>query len=183
VVGQPQTEVLTIAQSGDSGKLVLFTLVYILNFVLLACFTRFKDARFLGLPLLLLLGWCLVSTTWSVLPDGTIRRVVAMTGTLIVGLYAGQRFNEDRLSAAFCTAATVACIALAGNQGRCAIGRETMTQPENLALTQTHQGRGSLDREPSVRQVNHNTKPGQFLTAHLDHRHRTSPRTSRRQFA
>jgi exopolysaccharide production protein ExoQ len=109
-IGQPDTEVLMIAESGDSGKQVLFTLVYILNFVLLGCFTRFKDTRFLGLPLLLLLGWCLVSTTWSVLPDGTIRRVVAMTGTLIVGLYAGQRFNEDRLSAAFCVAATVACI-------------------------------------------------------------------------
>src|SRR5271166_4335158 len=71
--------------------------------------------------------------------------------------------------------------AFAGNQARCAIDGEGTTQPENLAPAQTHQRRGGLDCEPAVCQVDHDTKPGQFLTAHLDHRHRTSPRTSRRQ--
>src|SRR5208337_1272396 len=71
--------------------------------------------------------------------------------------------------------------AFAGNQARCAIDGEGTTQPENLAPAQTHQRRGGLDCEPAVCQVEHDRKPGQFLTAHLDHRHRTSPRTSRRQ--
>src|SRR5271165_5820373 len=71
--------------------------------------------------------------------------------------------------------------ALAGTQGRCAIGSEGTTQPENLAPAQIRQRRRGLDGDPAVRQVGHDTKPGQFLTAHLDHRHRTSPRTSRRQ--
>jgi hypothetical protein len=48
-----------------------------------------------------------------------------------------------------------------------------------LAPPQTHQCCGSLDRDPAVCQIDHDTQPGQFLTAHLDHRHRTSPRTPR----
>ena len=39
-------------------------------------------------------------------------------------------------------------------------------------------------REPIIREINHHTQPGQFPIAHLDHpRHRTSPRTFRRQCA
>src|SRR5271167_270254 len=73
--------------------------------------------------------------------------------------------------------------AFARTQRRCAISSERTTQPENLTPAQTHQRRGGLDCDPAVCQVDHDTKPGQFLTAHLDHRHRTSPRTSRQQLA
>jgi hypothetical protein len=51
---------------------------------------------------------------------------------------------------------------LAGNEGRRAIGTEGTTRPENLAPAQTHQRRGSLERDPVIRQVDHDTKPGQF---------------------
>ncbi|MDB5399093.1 MAG: hypothetical protein JWQ55_1111, partial [Rhodopila sp.] len=60
---------------------------------------------------------------------------------------------------------------------------EGSTQPEHLAPAHTHQYRGSLNREPAVPQIDHHTQPGQLPIAHLDHRHRTSPRTSRRQMA
>ena len=91
-----------------------------------------------------------------------------------------------------CQNGTLECLAMlvvaratafAGTQRRCAISSERTTQPENLTPAQTHQRRGGLDCDPAVCQVDHDTKPGQFLTAHLNHRHRTSPRTSRRQLA
>ena len=104
---KPQTEVATISEAGDAGKQVLFALIYLMNLGLLVRFTRIRSWRFLGLPLLALLLWCAASTAWSVLPDGTARRVAAMAGTLVVGLYIGQRFDERQLSAGLCVAAAV----------------------------------------------------------------------------
>lgn len=108
VVDRPQTEVLTIAEAGDSGKQALLGLVYLLNIGLLLRSTRMRDWRFVGWPLAGLMVWCLASAAWSVIPDGTIRRAVAMLGTLAVGLYAGQRFNEIGVSAALTVAAAIA---------------------------------------------------------------------------
>jgi exopolysaccharide production protein ExoQ len=108
LIDKPQTEVTAIQETGDAGKQVLFALIYLVNLGLLVRFTRIRTWRFLGLPLLALLLWCVASIGWSALPDGTVRRVAAMMGTLMVGLYAGQRFDEKQLSAVLCVTAAVA---------------------------------------------------------------------------
>ena len=65
-----------------------------------------------------------------------------------------------------------------------AIGREYPAEAVDLTATQPHQRRCRINREPIIREINHHPQPGQFPIAHLDYtRHRTSPRTFRRQDA
>src|SRR5689334_25352209 len=74
--------------------------------------------------------------------------------------------------------------ALARRQTGRTIHRKNTAEAVNLTPTQPHQRRSGINREPIVRQVYHHTQSRQFPIAHLDHhRHRTSPRTSRRQLA
>lgn len=107
VLGRPQTEVMQIVEAGDSAKQLLLGVVYLLNLVLLFRYVRPWAWRFLGLPLLLLVVWAFVSTAWSVIPDGTIRRASALAGTVMVGLYLGLRYDERRLTQALATAAAL----------------------------------------------------------------------------
>jgi O-antigen ligase len=48
---------------------------------------------FLGAPLLLLTVWCLASVAWSVNPGVSLRRGAALLGAVILGSYAGLRFE------------------------------------------------------------------------------------------
>ena len=50
-------------------------------------------------------------------------------------------------------------------------------------MANTHQRVSRFQREPTIRQVDHHTQSAQFPNAHLDHRHRMSRRTPRRQVA
>jgi len=106
----PQMAVEDISEAGDATKQALFILVYALNAALLLRFVRPRAWCFIGLPLFTLLLWCFASTTWSMLPEGTNRRVVAVAGSVLVGLYAGLRFDERRLTAALQLAAMLMVI-------------------------------------------------------------------------
>ena len=108
VLDRPQTEVASISEAGDAVKQIVLGLFYLLNVMLLARFIRPWAWRFLGLPLMALTALCFCSIAWSVIPDGTLRRTAALAGPLIVGLYAGLRYDEDRLTRALAVAAAVA---------------------------------------------------------------------------
>jgi exopolysaccharide production protein ExoQ len=108
VLDRPQTEVGTISEAGDAAKQLMLGGFYLLNLMLLALFVRPSAWRFLGLPLLALVTWSFASAAWSVIPDGTIRRAIALGGPVVVGLYAGMRHDEDCLTRALCVAALLA---------------------------------------------------------------------------
>jgi exopolysaccharide production protein ExoQ len=40
--------------------------------------------------------WALASTAWSVLPGQTLRRSIALLGTMLIGLYMGLKFNPKQ---------------------------------------------------------------------------------------
>jgi exopolysaccharide production protein ExoQ len=78
---------------GDQAQQTALLVIYAVGAVLLLLQVPLRRLLFLGLPLLLLLAWCMASITWSVNPDGTLRRVAALLGTVIIGAYAGIRFD------------------------------------------------------------------------------------------
>ena len=70
---------------------------------------------------------------------------------------------------------------LARHHGGRATDRQSPPQSIHLPSPQANQCACSLNRQPPVRQIDQHAQPRQLPLAHLDHRHRTSPRTSRRQ--
>jgi exopolysaccharide production protein ExoQ len=46
--------------------------------------------------LTVILFWAVASTAWSVLPGQTLRRSVALLGTMLIGLYMGMKFNPKQ---------------------------------------------------------------------------------------
>jgi len=71
--------------------------------------------------------------------------------------------------------------ALLRDQSLCATGVKCSTKPENLATADIHQRASGFRRERAIRQIDHHAQPGQLPLAHPNHRHRTTPQTSRRQ--
>ncbi|HEX2942126.1 MAG TPA: O-antigen ligase family protein [Rhodopila sp.] len=110
VIEGPQTEVQQISEAGDAMKQLIMGFVYLLNLMLLVRSVRPWAWRFLGLPLMALTAWCFTSVLWSAIPDGTLRRAAALSGAVIVGLYAGLRYNEQILTRALAIAAGLAAI-------------------------------------------------------------------------
>ncbi|HQT80368.1 MAG TPA: O-antigen ligase family protein [Rhodopila sp.] len=110
VIEGPQTEVQQISEAGDAGKQLVMGIVYLLNLTLLVRSVRPWAWRFLGLPLMALTAWCFTSVLWSAIPDGTLRRAAALSGPLIVGLYAGLRYDERKLTRSLAIAAGLAAI-------------------------------------------------------------------------
>lgn len=53
----------------------------------------FRMLGYAGVPILLLTAWCAISTLWSVNPDVTLRRSVAMCGVVVLGTWLGLRFG------------------------------------------------------------------------------------------
>jgi hypothetical protein len=51
----------------------------------------------LGWPLILLLTWSFLTIGWSGLPDVTLRRCIALLGTVIVGVYGGLRYRPAEM--------------------------------------------------------------------------------------
>ena len=103
-------EMEKISEGGDSNKQLILSLFYVINLVFLVRIVRPWAWNFIGIPLLGLTVLCFASIAWSVIPDGTARRAVAVTGPVVVGLYVGLRFDERRLTGAICTAAGLALI-------------------------------------------------------------------------
>ncbi len=82
-----------VSGEGDAAKQAIFLLLYATGTLLLLTRVRLRQVLFLGAPLLLLAVWCFASTFWSVNPEGTLRRLVALYGTIAVGIYAGVRLD------------------------------------------------------------------------------------------
>jgi exopolysaccharide production protein ExoQ len=110
---RPQTDVTSIVESGDFAKQVMLGLLYVINLALLVRIIRPWAWWFIGFPLIALTILCFVSTAWSVIPDGTVRRDIALSGTLVFGLYAGLRCDERRITSILAIAAAVSVVGAA----------------------------------------------------------------------
>lgn len=98
VIGRQEQQLNTastvyVSGEGDPAKQAVFLVVYAAGAMLLLTRVRLRQILFLGTPLVLLAIWCLASTFWSVNPEGTARRLVALYGTIAIGVYAGVRFD------------------------------------------------------------------------------------------
>ena len=83
----------SVGAEGDRSKQILMFLFYFGSFVMLLRRARLKMTLFLGTPLVLLTGWCAVTALWSFDPAITVRRSVALIGSVILGAYMGLRFG------------------------------------------------------------------------------------------
>ena len=110
VIDRPQTEVESITEAGDAAKQITLSFFYVVNLLLLIRFVRPWAWWFIGLPIAALLLWCFGSVAWSEIPDGTLRRAIALAGPVVVGLYTGLRYDERRLTAVLSAAAALTVI-------------------------------------------------------------------------
>ena len=78
---------------GDPAKQAALLVLYCVGVLLLIVQVPPRWLLFVGAPLLILLAWSLVSIIWSVNPDGSARRLVALFGTVALGAFAGIRFD------------------------------------------------------------------------------------------
>jgi O-antigen ligase len=96
--GASEGEAGFTAAVGDSGLITLvFLLIYAVTFFLLAI--RSQKSFYVAsrnINILLLLGIAGLSVLWSVLPARTIQRVVALTGTTLLGLYLPVRYRDPK---------------------------------------------------------------------------------------
>lgn len=100
-----------LADEGDATKQVILGLVYAGFGALLLWRTRLRMILDLGVPLLLLLLLTFASALWSDLPFVTLRRGAALAGTVIIGLYAGLRFDIGELLELLCRVVAIVVIA------------------------------------------------------------------------
>jgi exopolysaccharide production protein ExoQ len=116
LIGQPQgalslnpVEYLeNVSIEGDPKKQTILLGLYLGCVILLLSRTRPRTWLFLGTPLLLLIGWSVASVGWSVSPAVSLRRAIALLGTVAFGTYAGLRFDfRDMLRLMSYTAAIV----------------------------------------------------------------------------
>jgi O-antigen ligase len=83
----------TMSTRGDASKQLVLVGLYFVCVLVLIRTTRLRTWSFLGLPLILLSGWGLMSMLWSFDPSVTLRRSIAMLGTVALGTYIGLRFD------------------------------------------------------------------------------------------
>jgi O-antigen ligase len=87
----------SVSPAGDMAKQLILLALYS-GFAALFLHKVPRRAMLLvGTPLLLLIGWTMASAIWSVNADVTLRRTVALVGTVIVGVYLGSRFSPRQL--------------------------------------------------------------------------------------
>jgi exopolysaccharide production protein ExoQ len=91
-----------LSDEGDPYKQAVMGCLYaVLLLIALPTFS-FKNISALGWPLSALTFWCGLSISWSVLPDGSLRRELTLIATVLTGLYLGVKFDyrqmADRLS-------------------------------------------------------------------------------------
>lgn len=97
-----------VSNTGDQLKQVILLGMYASFAALLVSRERARALLFLGGPMLLLLLWTVASASWSVNPEVTLRRAVALFGTVGMGLYLGLRFDLRRLLVLLCWAGLAA---------------------------------------------------------------------------
>jgi exopolysaccharide production protein ExoQ len=84
--------------AGDMKKQLILLAIYAVCAIFLARM-RVRKFVFLGVWLSTLVAWCFASVLWSTDPDVTLRRCIALAGTVLLGLYLGLRFSfRDLLS-------------------------------------------------------------------------------------
>jgi O-antigen ligase len=94
-------DALNIKEEGSLTQQAIYLLVYsggtflLLNHLLR--WTKPRAVLLLGWPLILLLTWSFLTIGWSGLPDVTLRRCIAVLGTVIVGVYGGLRFTPAEM--------------------------------------------------------------------------------------
>ena len=87
----------TVSVDGDPSKQILLLAVYAICGVALVLKERPRAWLFIGAPLGLLLLLTFASALWSVNPEVTLRRAVALTGASIIGIYVGLRLPVRQL--------------------------------------------------------------------------------------
>jgi exopolysaccharide production protein ExoQ len=86
------------ASQGDPATEAVWLLVYLVMFLLFLVRWRYLIGIALRDKLLLLLtALAIVSVLWSVAPDVTVRRGVALIGTSLFGVYLAGRFGEAEM--------------------------------------------------------------------------------------
>jgi exopolysaccharide production protein ExoQ len=88
----PVTQLENVQSKGDELKQAILLGLY-LGCPLLLCRTPLRLGLYLGGPLLLLIALCFASTIWSVNPSVSIRRCMALSSTVLFGIFLGLRFN------------------------------------------------------------------------------------------
>ncbi len=87
----------TVSVDGDPSKQMLLLAVYTICAIALVVKERPRAWLFVGAPLGILLILTFSSALWSVNPEVTIRRAVALTGASIIGIYTGLRLPVRQL--------------------------------------------------------------------------------------
>lgn len=110
-IGEPTgADVTRISEEGDERKQILLLGVYAMNLGLLAWRIKPRALLLTGWPILALTAWSFLTISWSVLPDPTLRRNIALLGTIAVGVLAGLRFDSDELGTTMSYAAALAIV-------------------------------------------------------------------------
>jgi O-antigen ligase len=95
---QAQNGTVVDASQGDPVTQAVWFLVYLVMFLLFLVQWRYLISVALRDKLLLLLtALAIVSVLWSVAPDVTVRRGVALIGTSLFGVYLAGRFSEAEM--------------------------------------------------------------------------------------
>jgi O-antigen ligase len=87
----------SVSPKGDQIKQMILAALYFGFTGLLLRKVHPRAMLFVGVPLILLVGWTMASAIWSVNAELTVRRTAALLGTVIIGLYLGTRFDLRRL--------------------------------------------------------------------------------------
>ena len=82
-----------LSSHGNSAKQLLIAALYLSVIPPLLRSTWREMAAGVSVPLWLLLAWCFMSAAWTIDGNVSLRRSVAMLGTVLLGLYMGLRFD------------------------------------------------------------------------------------------
>ena len=93
----PVEMLATVSVNGDPNKQILLLAIYAACGVALVLKERPRAWLFLGAPHSLLLLLTFASALWSVDAEVSLRRSVALTGAVVIGIYVGLRLPVRRL--------------------------------------------------------------------------------------
>jgi exopolysaccharide production protein ExoQ len=110
-IGVPGPDEVPLTEGGDPLRQTVLLLFYGVSVALLVLRNRIDSLALAGLPLIGLLLWCVASIAWSVAPDPTLRRNIALLGTVTVGIYCGLRLDIRAWTGVLCAACAFAIVA------------------------------------------------------------------------
>lgn len=95
------------SSQGDTAKQLILLAIYGLTAAALLPRLDIAARRAISLPLMMLLAWLALTAIWSDMPGVTLRRIVALTGTLAMGVYMALRWPPQPLARLLSQAALV----------------------------------------------------------------------------